>query len=155
MPNGYSIESIIVNGLFTLGGVLLGSLMSTIRDLLALKSNQKIEYIWLEHKNRVEAYKDLSKFVRNLEQTIWPDNEEVFESFIEVCKNSLDGITASFPYYSRKVIRDLIMIESLYDKAMIDVNWEIGPEESVKKELPRIVENLYKRVLDDCQKWNR
>jgi len=43
MPNGYSIESIIVNGLFTLGGVLLGSLMSTIRDLLALKSNQKIE----------------------------------------------------------------------------------------------------------------
>jgi len=53
------------------------------------------------------------------------------------------------------VIRDLIMIESLYDKAMIDVNWEIGPEESVKKELPRIVENLYKRVLDDCQKWNR
>ena len=93
--------------------------------------------------------------MRNLEQTIWPDNEEVFESFIEVCKNSLDGITASFPYYSRKVIRDLIMIESLYDKAMIDVNWEIGPEESVKKELPRIVENLYKRALDDCQKWNR
>jgi hypothetical protein len=59
MPNGYSIESIIVNGLFTLGGVLLGSLMSTIRDLLALKSNQKIEYIRLEHKDRVEAYKDL------------------------------------------------------------------------------------------------
>ncbi len=154
MPNEDSMKAIIVSGLFTLGGVLIGSLIPLIKDIIALKNNQKIEYIRLHDKDKLEAYKDLFKFIQNLRITIWPDNEEIYKNFIEDCRNNLEKIIPNYPYYSKKVIQELNIIESLYNMSIIDVPWIIPPEEEVKIELPKIVEKLYKIVLDDFKKWN-
>ena len=155
MLNEDSIEAIRVSGIFTLVGVLIGSLFPVIKDILTLKNNQKIEYIRLHDKEKVEAYKNLFTFIQNLRITIWPDNEEVYHSFIEDCKNNLNKIIPNYPYYSRKVIEELSKIESLYDMTIIDVTWVIPPEEKVKDELPKIVGKLYKIVLDEFKKWNK
>ena len=150
-----AIDSIVVNGLFTLGGVFIGSIFPIIKDIIALKSNQKIEYIKLHDKDKVDAYKVLFSFIQKLKTVTWPDNAEYYHDFIYECKENMSRLIPNYPYYSAKIVKELSNLESIYNMTIIDVPWIIPPEEKVKKELPKIVEKLNKIIISDFKKWNK
>jgi len=154
MPDEKTMNPIIINGIFTLIGVLLGSLIPMIKDLIALRSNKNIEYIRLHDKDRIEAYKVLFEFIYKLRITIWPDNPTVYGDFKLDCQDNLRNLIPKYPYYSKNVLQELSKLESLYNMTIIDVAWVNSPKDEVEKELPKIVNKLYDIVLDDFRKWN-
>jgi hypothetical protein len=60
------INPAIVNGLFALGGVVLGSLGAILKDIVLRKLPVQLEKVRIHNKDRIEAYKDLIVFIRDL-----------------------------------------------------------------------------------------
>jgi hypothetical protein len=149
------IQIIIYNGLFTLLGVALGSIFPIIKDLILSNYQKKIEYIKIHDKDRIEAYKALFTFIRNLQIITWPDNDTVYKDFIDDCRKNLEYVIPNYPYFSVKIIKQLERIESLYNMTMIDAEWVRPPKEAVEKELPNIATELYRLTIEDFKRWNK
>lgn len=145
----------VYNGLFTLAGVFVGALFPLINNIITLRQNRSLEYMKLSHTQRLDAYKQLFSYSRQLMQIVWPDNEFVYDDFIRSCINDLQSIIPNYPYYSYKVIQDLAKIELLFDITNINVDWKVPPNEQIEKELPAVASHLYNSILEDFKKWNK
>lgn len=145
---------LIINGLFTLAGVVIGAAFPFIKDLITLHENKKVEYIRLHDKDKIEAYKHLFVFSRNLLLIVLPDNENIFSEFLDYHRKQFNKIIPNYPYFSNKIRDQLNEIDSLHQMTIVNVDWIRSPEEEIEDKLPSIANSLNKYIIDEFKNWS-
>lgn len=148
------LNPLIVNGVFTLAGVIIGSAFPFIKELITLQVNKKMEFIRLHDKEKIEAYKELFVFVRNLSVITLPDNENIFSEYLDYYKKQNVKVIPNYPYFSKKIRDQLNELEALYQMTIINVEWITSPEKEIEDKLPGITNILQKIVEDEFKNWN-
>lgn len=142
-----------LNVLYSLIGVAIGAAISFAKDLLLSRNQRAIEIIRLHDKDKMDAYKHLLKYARELAVITWPDNNSVYSDFIQNCRKEFSKVVEFYPYYSTNIVKVLDRIENLYNITIIDADWITPPREAIEKELPELARRLYQQIIDDFRKW--
>ena len=109
------IDPGVLNGLFALGGVILGSIGAILRDIILRKLPVQIERVRIHDKDRIEAYKELIVFIRDIQNSSFPLAEDKEADFKEIMKDRYeDKILRNMPYYHKDIIEELEKMESNY-----------------------------------------
>src|SRR5713226_8989682 len=109
------IDSAVVTGLFALAGVIVGSLVPLIRDILNSRAQIRLERVRLHDVERVEAHKRLFAFARRLSNRTFPLAENKRRVFLDLMRNEYLGkAQLDYLYFSRGVTKLLDELESQY-----------------------------------------
>lgn len=142
-----------INGLFALGGAIIGGLFPIIKDIITTNTQIKIERIKMHDKDKLHAYKLLLIYSKELLDIVKPDNHEYVDDFIHSYK--FEGFIEYFPYYSKEIIKKINKLVNLYDCfQMHDIDWIEDPRKKIKNELPTLAYDLHKLIYNDFSKWN-
>lgn len=148
------LSPLIINGVFTLAGVVIGSIFPLLKELITLHGNRKMELIRLHDKEKLEAYKELFMFAYNLSLISVPDNENVYSEFIDYYKMQNNKIIPNYPYFSKEIRNQISKLESLYKMTIIEVEWIVRPDKEIEDKLPGITNSLQRIVEEEFNNWN-
>ena len=109
------IDPGVLNGLFALGGVILGILGAILKDIVLRKLPVQLERVRIHDKDRIEAYKELIVFIRDIQNSSFPLAENKESEFRRLMKDKYeDRILRNLPYYHKDIIERLEKMESNY-----------------------------------------
>jgi len=153
MTDDVELNKIIINGIFTLGGVFLGLLFPLIKDLISNKAILKIERIKLHDSNKIEAYKKAYHLTDKLKIVTWESDQKIDITFLNTCGKELFEIISDMPYFSKVIRNDLLEIESLFDEVIIDFKKTDKNCELIEKRIPELFIKLRTHLLTEFSKW--
>ncbi len=139
----------------TLLGIIIGATIVFAKDIIVIRSMEKIEYLKLNTKEKVEAYRKLFEFSRDLYRFSFPDNPDVVNEFKEVYRKENRIIQMNYHYFNKKIIKILLKIESSYSCFIYDLNYIKDTEKDFKKNFPIIAKQLYDSVIEEFKKWGK
>jgi len=109
------IDPVTKNGFFTLFGVVLGAAGAMLKDIILRNIPVKLEKIRIHDKDRIEAYKELIVFTKDLQNSTFPAAEYKRVDFKRIMKAKYESkILRNLPYYSKYIIERLEKMEDYY-----------------------------------------
>lgn len=152
--NGF--DPATINGLFALGGVVLGSIVTILKDIILRKLPIQLEKVRIHDKNRIEAYKELIVFTKELQNSSFPLAENKKADFRKLMKARYeDKILRNLPYYNKYIIERLEKLENNYTcMTHPDLIPEVDCTEFIEKELFKTVNEMNKEIKKILKSWN-
>jgi len=136
----------IINGLFALTGALIGFVSSLIKDLITNRQKITLEKVKIHERNRLEAYKRLFGFAREITSTCFPLAQDKRDTFIgtmeRVYKNKIE---LDYPYFTLQIIE---ILDRFNDRYICMTDPDLIPEMDREDEEKFLEKQLY----DDAQK---
>jgi len=110
-----SLDPAIINGLFALAGMVLGAAGAILKDIILRNQPIKLEKVRIHDKDRIEAYKELIVFTKDLQNSAFPAAESKEEDFKRIMKAKYESkILRNLPYYNKGIIEKLEKMEDCY-----------------------------------------
>ncbi len=149
------IDPSVLSGLFALGGVILGSLGAILKDIILRKLPVQLERVRIHDKDRIEAYKELIVFIRDIQNSSFPLAESKEADFRRIMKDKYeDKILRNLPYYNKHVIEGLDKMESNYlCLTNPDSIPEVDCSSFIDKELFEIANKISKEIKIVIKSW--
>ncbi|OGP68788.1 MAG: hypothetical protein A2W27_02200 [Deltaproteobacteria bacterium RBG_16_44_11] len=149
------IDPGVLNGLFALGGVILGSIGAILRDIILRKLPVQIERVRIHDKDRIEAYKELIVFIRDIQNSSFPLAEDKEADFKEIMKDRYeDKILRNMPYYHKDIIEELEKMESNYlCLTNRDLISEVDCSHFIEEELYQTANKISKEIKAAIKSW--
>ena len=150
------IKLAIVNGLFTLGGVLIGILLPSLKELLLIKSNRKTEVLKIHDLDRIKAYKELIHFNNLIINTTFPLAEDKLRPFLQIMENDYPKfIEMNIPYYTKEIIDLLENFQSTYICIISpDLSGEVDTKSYIEKDLFSDAQKIDKELKKVIKTWS-
>ncbi|MDH5718928.1 MAG: hypothetical protein OEZ22_14975 [Spirochaetia bacterium] len=148
-------ELFILNGIFGIGGVIIGAIIPLLKDLISNKNANKLERIKIHDKDRIQAYQDAFDFTNVLKVEYWDKNKDMDIQFLNACSEKFFKIFKQIPYYSKNVRNNILEIEELNDKLFINIANKQDNNKLVGEEISEIYKKLRKNLKDDFKKWDQ
>jgi len=126
-----SLNAVIINGILILTGIFISLLFPLIRDFINNRSKIRLEKVKLHDKDRIEAYKRLFVFARELRSRSFPLAENKREDFKRTMSKYYNvDILPDSVYFDSDILEILDEFEDRYSciKAP-ELLAEIHPEE--------------------------
>lgn len=142
------IDPVTKNGFFTLFGVALGAAGAMLKDIVLRNIPIKLEKIRIHDKDRIEAYKELIVFTKDLQNSTFPAAEYKEDDFKRIMKAKYESIILrNLPYYDSYIIERLEKMEDNYTCLIRpELISEVDCNGFIEKELFPMVNEINKEI---------
>ncbi len=149
------LDPAIINGLFALAGVIIGAAGAILKDIILRNLPIKLERVRIHDKDRIEAFKDLIVFVKDIQNSTFPAAEYKKDDFKRIMKTIYrDHILRNMPYYNKYIIERIEILEERYIcLTSPDLIGEVDCTNFIEKELFLTVNEIDKEIKKILKSW--